>query len=372
MSLRALLGLGFLYLVMVTAPVRADEQQIAPGTAQQDAVVVNTGANGICESPAGIGDIQAAPVGSGTPFRTEIRCGPNKIAETTAAGDDTQLIAVGAGCKNANNPVIDTGPDGVANSTAVNDDTIVIATGVAPANTPCVITGGNGTADTAVTGGDDTLVLTPIGSAQPNAPVVLCGPNGLSDTTANNVNSLGDDVQVVPVGNACSPNDVVVDSGADGVADTRAEGSDLVLKVARPLRLSIGKGQPRASKTVKFSVSNVEFGATAPSARTYKLDVTKGSCPGGTVNQVDTDAATPGLQATSLIPKGGRLKGSFVVTMRLEDVTSVGSTVPFRCTVNVDAIVVDPNLGPNDFDDAASPDNNSTTVAVDVTDKNDL
>jgi len=179
----------------------ADQQIIAPGTAQQDAVVVNTGADGICQTTAATGDIQAAPVGSGTPFRTEIRCGTNKVVETLAAGDDTQLIAFGATCKNANNAVVDTGLDGIADTTAAGDDTQVIAVGTAPANTPCVITGGNGVADTAAAAGDDVLVLSPVGTAAPNTDVIHCGPNLVADTTANNF-AAGDDVQVIPVGNA--------------------------------------------------------------------------------------------------------------------------------------------------------------------------
>src|SRR5205814_4642273 len=147
-----------------------------------------------------------------------------------------------------------------------------------------------------------------------------------------------DDVQVVAVGAACLENDVVVDSGANGIADTRAEGPDLELKIARPLHLVIPNGKATASKTVKLVVSNVEFGAAAPASRNYRLAVTKGSCPGGTVNQVDADTSIPGLQATATVPQGSRVKASFVVTAHLEDVTTVASNVPFRCSVNVDAI----------------------------------
>ena len=116
-------------------------------------------------------------------------------------------------------------------------------------------------------------------------------------------------------------------------------------------------------------MSNVEFGATAPAARGYKLVVTTGSCPGGTVSQVDADLATPGLQAVANVPKGGTIKGSFVVTVRLEDVTSVASNVPFRCAVDVEAQALDTAPDP---DDAAGQENNDTTVDVEVTDKNDL
>ena len=276
---------------------------------------------------------------------------------------------MGAGCANTNTPIIDTGANGIADSTALGDDTQVIAVSTAPANTACVITGGNGVADTGAALGDDQLVLTPVGTAAPNTDVILCGPNGVADTTANNVNLAGDDVQVVTVGAACAPNAVVVDSGANGVADTRAEGVDLTIRVTTPIRISVFSGRRFASKTIKVTVANVEFGATAPAFRTYRLSATRGSCPGGTVNQVDADTLTPGLQATASITKGGRIKGSFVVNLGLEDVTSVATNTPFRCTVNVEAIAVDTDPA---LDDAANDENNQTTVAVDVTDKNDL
>lgn len=84
---------------------RADQQLIAPGTGgSQNAVVVDTGADGLCETVAAGDDIQVATIGQGTPFQNEVRCGPNLIADTAAVADDTQLVAVGASCKTANRP----------------------------------------------------------------------------------------------------------------------------------------------------------------------------------------------------------------------------------------------------------------------------
>ena len=60
-------------------PAGADEQVFAPGTAQQNAVVVHTGPNGRCETQAESGDIQLAQIGGGTPFRNAVRCGANLI-----------------------------------------------------------------------------------------------------------------------------------------------------------------------------------------------------------------------------------------------------------------------------------------------------
>lgn len=363
MSLALIAGVSF------AVPAYADQQQIAPGTGLQSSVVVNTGPDGICNTTAALGDIQAASVGQGTPFRNEIRCGADKLVSTAAAGDDIQLIAVGGACTGVNKPVVDTGPNGVPDTVPAGDDVYApgIVFGVPPANTPCVIAGADGVAQTAAPVGDDVQLLL-AGQASPNTAVVLCGPNGVADTTANNVLA-GDDVQVVAVGNACSPTDVVVDSGADGIAATRAEGPDLVLQVQKPVKLKIPSGSATGTKVVKVKVFNTEFGATAPAGRTFKLTSTNGSCPGGTVTQLDADAFTVGLQATGVVFLNSSTKGTFVVTAHLEDVTSTGTKAPFRCTFNVSVVALD--TAP-DVDDADNPENNTTAVDLEITDKNDL
>jgi hypothetical protein len=359
------LALAILPLVLAT-PAVADEQQIAPGTGQQNSIVVDTGPDGICNTTAAVGDIQFAAVGSGSPNRIEIRCGTNKTVETIATGDDVQLVALGAPCKNVNTAVVDTGEDGVANTTAAGDDTQVIAVGVAPANQACVITGEDGVAQTAAPAGDDNQVLV-AGAAAPNTAVALCGSNLVADTTANNVGP-GDDVQLVPVGNACTANQVVVDSGTDGIASTRAEGPDLRISAAKPVKINISGGRPNASKIVKFKITNVEFGPTAPLARAYKLTTTAGSCGGGVVSQVDADAITPGLQATAIVPINGTMRATLVATMKLQNVTTVASNNPYRCSfdVSVVALDTDPNV-----DDGANPEGNTTTVDLEVSDRND-
>jgi hypothetical protein len=354
-------------LVLVAATAQADQQQIAPGTGQQNSVVIDTGPDGVCNTTAADGDIQLAAVGSGSPNRTEIRCGTNKLVETLAAGDDVQLIAFGAPCKNANNAVVDTGEDGIANTTAAGDDTQVIAFGVAPANAPCVIAGEDGVAQTAAPAGDDVQQLA-AGAAAPNTAVILCGPNLVADTTANNTGVGGDDVQLVAVGAACTANQVVVDSGADGIATTRAEGPDLRISAAKPVKLNISGGRPNASRLVKFTITNTEFGPTAPSARQYKITTTAGSCGGGVVTQVDADSATPGLQATAFVPLGGKMKASLVAKVALQNITTVASNNPHRCTFNVSVVALDTDP---DVDDGDNPEANETTVDLEVSDRND-
>jgi hypothetical protein len=357
-------------LALSMAPLAgADEQRIAPGTGTQDAIVIDTGLNGLCETSASRGDIQAADVGEGTPNLNEIRCGTNEGAESVAVGDDVQVIAVGATCRNPNNVIVDTGPNGVAETPLAGDDTYFagMSLGVPPANTACVITGADGVAQTAAPSGDDGQLLL-AGQAEPSTGVVRCGPNRIADTTANNVET-GDDVQVVDPDLACNANDVVVDSGLDGIASTRAEGPDLRINTAKPIALTIGKGKESVSKVVKVTVANVEFGDLAPALRAFHLRAARGSCPGGTVTQLDANAKEKGLQATASVELDKKAKASFTVEARLDTVTIVAKQVPFRCTFTISAVAVETDP---DVDDAANDENNATTVQLEVTDLNDL
>ena len=74
----------------VASPTHADRQSIAPGTGRQSSVVVDAGANGVCETTARPDDIQEIAVGHGSPFEDGVRCGPDRIASTVAGGDDVQ------------------------------------------------------------------------------------------------------------------------------------------------------------------------------------------------------------------------------------------------------------------------------------------
>jgi hypothetical protein len=358
-----------LLLLALASAARADRQVIAPGTGLQSSVEVDSGANGICQTQARGDDLQAAAVGQGAPFEDEVRCGPDHIANTAAAGDDRQLIAVGAACQGAGAIVVDTGPDGIANSTATLDDVQLIPPGSAAPNTPCVLTGANGLADTPdPAGGDDVRIILD-GHAEPNTAVIRCGPNHVAETTANNVHAGGDDVQLFGVGAPCpATNTIIVDSGANGIAETRAQGAELVLRLANPRPLTIPiRRRGTASRTVKLAVFNEEF--AGPPSRAYTLFVTDGSCPRGTVTQVDADTRAPGLQTTASIAAGRHVKGSFLVTLGLENVTSVSRRIPFRCSVDVEADAVDTAPA---ADDAANPSNNAASVEVDAVDLNDL
>jgi hypothetical protein len=265
--------------------------------------------------------------------------------------------------------VIDTGANGIPETVPVGDDGFApgIALGVPPANTPCVLAGADGVAQTPGPVGDDVQRIV-AGAAEPNADVVRCGPNRIAETSANNVGG-GDDVQVVPLGQACTPNQAVVDSGADGIANTRAQGADLRLELVRPLKLVVSDKRPTASRTVKLLVRNVEFGATAPAARAFRIRTTGGSCPGGTVTQIDADTRAGGLQASGSVALGKKAKASLVATIRLENVLTPDRKNPFRCTFDVSVVALDTDP---DVDDAANDDANTAPVILEVIDKSDL
>ncbi len=277
---------------------------------------------------------------------------------------------MGAACQGPNATVVDTGPDGIANSAAAGDDGQRITLGAGAPNAPCVVAGANGVADTPDPVGGDDVRLLALGTGEANSPVIRCGANQVAETFANNVRA-GDDVQRIGVGAACpAANSIAVDSGANGIAETRAQGSELVLMLAnpRPVRIAIGR-RPTTSKRLRLAVFNREFGSGAPGSRAYTLVVDDGSCPRGTVAQADADAGAGGIQTTANVRLGGRVKASFVVTLGLENVTSVDRKIPFRCTVSVEARVVDTAPDP---DDASNPANNAAEVPIEAFDQNDL
>ena len=112
-------------------------------------------------------DVQVFAVGKGSPNEDCITAGPNKKLDTVAGGDD---IVKGK--------TITTGVDGICNTTAAGDDVQVIAVGRGIPNIVCVKAGKNKFRDTAAAAGDDVIVGDNIDS----------GPDGICNTTANNVN----------------------------------------------------------------------------------------------------------------------------------------------------------------------------------------
>src|SRR5437867_2246671 len=197
-------------------------------------------------------------------------------------------------------------------ASAADADRQVIAPGTGLQSAVEVDSGANGICQTKARG--DDLQATAVGQGTPFQDEIRCGPDRIANTAAagddlqlipaGNVHPGGDDVQRVGVGASCpGSGTVVVDSGANGIAETRAQGAELVLRLAnpRPLITPIRR-HGTASRTVKLAVFNEEF--AGPPSRAYTLSVTDGSCPDGTVSQVDADARTRGLQTTANVPVG--------------------------------------------------------------------
>jgi|GEM_PF-3238784 len=104
---------------------------------------------------------------------------------------------------------ITTGADGLANTTKAGDDIQVIAVGQGESDQPCITPGGNGVLNT-TPGGDDAI----------DGTQIQTGNNGVCETTKS-----GDDVQLIPVGNG-KPNSVAITPGSDDTLNSTPAGDD--------------------------------------------------------------------------------------------------------------------------------------------------
>lgn len=366
-------ALRFAFVISLALPAAAlaDEQAIPAGVPQEGELAINTGPDGICNSTALAGDVQLATVGSGPSDLGEIGCGPDGLVGSTAVADDVQLRPVGSFCGGANVPVISTGPDGIANTALGGDDIYLpgMVMGAAPANTACVGTGSDGLSSSTVAGDDVQVIASGLGN--PGQAVILCGDDLIPSTTANNANSGGDDTQEIPVSGlpTCgSANDVVVRSGPlNSISDTRAEGPELVLKAAKPVKIVIGSGKDSAEKDLKLQVYNQEFGAVP--SRSFQVNADDGNCPDGTLTHVDADYTTDGDQAVGVIDLSGSAKVSMTAIFTKDRVRTVSNRIPFRCEADITVVATDTDP---EEDDARVRRNNSTKITFEVYDYNDL
>ncbi len=370
-SFRRSLCLAFVLSLAFPAGAYADEQAIPPGMPEEGELSVNSGPDGICNTTASGDDTQVTPVGSAVANQPEIGCGPNLIVETAVLGDDVQLRPLSSTCANANVPVVDTGANGFAGSTAGGDDIYLpgMVLGTPPANTPCVGTGPDGLSGS-VAAGDDVQEIA-VGLGAPGQAVVLCGDDLIPSTTANNAVPGGDDTQVTMVSalpTCATPNDVVVASGpSNSISQTRAEGAELVLRAAKPLKVTIRSGDLSGSKDVKLQVYNQEFGAAA--SRFFRVNADDGNCPDGTLTLVDADPSADGLQLEAEVDQGGSGRLTMVATFHRDRVRSVSTRIPFRCEADITVVASDTNP---EEDDARVRRNNSTKVTFEVFDYNDF
>jgi cysteine-rich repeat protein len=156
-------------------PLSDDVQVVAVGTAVTlHQRVVAPGRDGI---------LQTAP--AGTDYASEgmrLLAGDNGAVDSTADGDDVQLVATGTFPLAPAAIVITAGPNGVLDTSAEGDDEVVGPDGIRP------------------------------------------GPNGVVQSIAR-----GDDVQLIPLGTTGVPEDAVaIGAGADGVLQTRLAAGDVL------------------------------------------------------------------------------------------------------------------------------------------------
>ncbi len=134
-----------------------------------------------------------------------IVAGKNFRADTTARGDDVQLIPKGTGGLLPHDIIITAGPNGVLDTTPEADPQGSVN------DRPEVTTG----YETSPTCG-------------PRTPEAIIEPlrfgDGIAHTTA-----LDDDVQVIPVGGAAGAGALIVSAGPDGVIDSIPDGDDVAI-----------------------------------------------------------------------------------------------------------------------------------------------
>lgn len=164
---------------------------------------------------------------------TRITTGANGIANTTASGDDTQVIAVNSGAAGgALGPcVIDNGADTTESGDDVDTGGAINSGADGFCNTTANTSEGDvqlqtvGTVSgTCVTDPDDNASTTPSGDDVLNTTTTVgyihVGPNGICNTTANAA-----DTQTLTVGNGVA-NTIAVTGGVNGLLDTETLTSD--------------------------------------------------------------------------------------------------------------------------------------------------
>lgn len=242
------------WAVTVADPESDDIQVVPNGTAglAPDTVVVAPGRNGILDTVPGA-ELAAYPA---------IFAGPDGVVDTTAMGDDQQLVPVGTANVASGTAVIGVGSNARLDTAPLGDD--VADPGRYLRNLPsqgaAIVAGPDGVADTVADPADiqvippgtrnlpsDAIVVaadgrsvitslgTPLGGdgllkTAPSGDDVVAGPDGIVAGNDGSVQSVaqGDDVQSVPVGTRGVLQDtVVVAAGQNGILETPQLGDDV-------------------------------------------------------------------------------------------------------------------------------------------------
>lgn len=155
-----------------------------------------------------------------TPQR--VLAGPDGVADTTAAGDDVQVVAPGSGGLAEDDVVVAPGRNGVLDTVPAGDD-------ANPTEPDGVLPGSNGSVQSIAQGDDVQLVPVGTNGVPEDTVIVSAGQNGVLETALR-----GDDVAAVVTGyevsrtcNADTPFAIL--AGTNGVADTTATTGTCVL-----------------------------------------------------------------------------------------------------------------------------------------------
>jgi hypothetical protein len=157
--------------------------------------------------------------GSGTSFATEVSSGDmirldadvNLCGVATVEDDLNLTLSRAYAQPGVGIAEVYTGPNGVCDTTAAGDDVQVIPVGSGAPGTLAIEPGLNVVLDT-VPAGDDTV----------SGSDILTGPNGVCDTTA-----AGDDVQIIPLSQG-EPHALAIGPGVNAVLDSVHAGDDLL------------------------------------------------------------------------------------------------------------------------------------------------
>jgi hypothetical protein len=258
----------------------------------------------------------------------QILAGLNKKCDTTAKGDDVQVVAVGQTVASPSVVVVSPGRNGVLDTVPSADD--INSEG------PRIVAGPDSTA-ASVAQGDDVQVL-PAGTSPvpPNAIVISPGPDGVLNTKpvgddkimgpdgirpgpggAVHTVAQGDDVQLVPVATTGVPTDtVVISAGANGILDTAPVGGDVAdVVTGYEVSATCSAGTP-------FAILAGANGIADTLAEKGTCTIASAPHFFGESCQSDADCGTGFNAATSTVAVGATASTTAATTLTLVDATA--------------------------------------------------
>lgn len=135
---------------------------------------------------------------------------------------------------------------------------------------------------------------------------------------------------------------------------------ETTLSAAKPLKMKIKDGGVSAAKKVKFKAGNADYLPTPEPAASHTISIIAldGDCPALTAG-----TATIGGGPTADVAGGADVKGEVTMTVPAAGVVSPSKVSPARCVATVSAV------GPAGD---SMPNNNTTSVVIDIVDENDF